>query len=198
MDAPLHVLYLKQLSLLREKALKNFKASLAVEGANEYDALAEVSYRHTLYLTMTPTVCNDMIVCVDVAEKADDFFRREAEESTRSSPDWDYSKEISNLKLALGEIASRGRKIADVKAQSAKQTQQAMQYLQMQQQQLQAIQQQVQGASSPWNIGAAYRIPDSTINLSCTYQQGRGNIQISCVPDESVPLLGPNGNALTD
>jgi hypothetical protein len=164
-DAPLHVLYLKQLSLLREKALKNFKSSLAVEGSNEYDALAE----------------------------ADEFFRREAEDSTRSSPDWDYSKEISNLKLALSEIASRGRKIADVKAQAAKQTQQAMQYLQMQQQQLQAIQQQVQGASSPWNIGAAYRIPDSNINLSCTYQQGRGNIQISCVPDESVSLLGPNG-----
>jgi hypothetical protein len=69
-----------------------------------------------------------------------------------------------------------------------------MQYLQMQQQQLQAIQQQVQGASSPWNIGAAYRIPDSNINLSCTYQQGRANVQISCVPDESVPLLGPNGS----
>ena len=68
-----------------------------------------------------------------------------------------------------------------------------MQYLQMQQQQISAIQQQLQGGSSPWNIGAAYRIPDSNINLSCTYQQGRANIQISCVPDESVPLLGPNG-----
>lgn len=33
---------MKQLTLLREKALKNFKASLAVEGSNEYDALAEV------------------------------------------------------------------------------------------------------------------------------------------------------------
>jgi hypothetical protein len=125
--------------------------------------------------------------------KADDFFRREAEDSTRSSPDWDYSKEISNLKLALSEIASRGRKIADVKAQAAKQTQQAMQFLQQQQQQLNAIQQQIAGGSSPWNIGAAYRVPDTNINLSCTYQQGRGNIQISCVPDESASLLGPNG-----
>jgi hypothetical protein len=39
----------------------------------------------------------------------------------------------------------------------------------------------------------AYRIPDSNINLSGSYQQGKGNIQISCVPDESLPLLGPNG-----
>ena len=35
-----------------------------------------------------------------------------------------------------------------------------------------------QGASSPWNIGAAYRVPDSNINLSCTYQQGRASIQV--------------------
>ena len=36
----------------------------------------------------------------------------------------------------------------------------------------------LQGASSPWNIGAAYRVPDSNINLSCTYQQGRASIQV--------------------
>jgi hypothetical protein len=42
----------------------------------------------------------------------------------------------------------------------------------------------------------AYRIPDSNINLSGSYQQGKGNIQISCVPDESLPLLGPNGERL--
>lgn len=39
----------------------------------------------------------------------------------------------------------------------------------------------------------AYRIPDTNINLSGSYQQGKGNIQVSCVPDESLPLLGPNG-----
>jgi hypothetical protein len=44
---------------------------------------------------------------------------------------------------------------------------------------MQAIQQQIQGASSPWNVGAAYRVPDSNINLSCTYQQGRANVQVS-------------------
>lgn len=125
--------------------------------------------------------------------QADEFFRREAEDSTRQTPEWDYSAETASLKQALSEIAQRARKMQDVKLQAAKQTQQAVQYLQMQQQQLQAIQQQVQGASSPWNIGAAYRIPDSNINLSCTYQQGRGNIQLSCVPDEAIQLLGPNG-----
>lgn len=125
--------------------------------------------------------------------QADDFFRREAEESTRQNPDWDYSKETVLLKGTLSDISQRVRKIQDVKLSAAKQTQQAMSYLQMQQQQLQALQQQIQGSSSPWNIGAAYRVPDSNINLSCTYQGGRANVQISCVPDEAVPLLGPNG-----
>ncbi len=164
LDHYLHVLYLKQLQLLREKAMKTFKATMSTEGS-EYEAM------------MT----------------ADEFFRREAETSTRQNPDWDYAAESSALKSALSEIASRARKVQETKLSAAKQTQQAVQYLQMQQQQLQAIQQQVQGQSSPWNIGAAYRIPDSNINLSCTYQQGRGNVQISCVPDEAIQLLGPNG-----
>jgi len=50
-DAPLHVLYMKQLSLLREKALKTFKSALTAEGG-EFEAMMA----------------------------ADDFFRREAEE----------------------------------------------------------------------------------------------------------------------
>lgn len=137
LDAPLHVVYLKQLSLLREKAMKNFKSEIGAAEGSEYESMMQ----------------------------ADEFFRREAEESTRQNPEWDYSKETSSLKVALSEIASRARKFQEVKLQAAKQTQQAMQYLQQQQQQLQAIQQQVQGASSPWNIGAAYRIPDSNINL---------------------------------
>lgn len=163
-DAPLHVIYLKQLSLLREKSMKVFKQALTSEGT-EFDAMMQ----------------------------ADDFYRKEAEESTRQSPEWSYAKEVQGLKSSLLEVANRSKKIAEVKLQASKQNQQAMQYLQMQQQQLQAIQQQVSGATSPWNIGMAYRVPDSNINLNCNYQQGRGNIQVSCVPDESIPLLGPNG-----
>ena len=63
-DAPLHVLYMKQLTLLREKALKTFKSSLTVEGG-EFEAMMQV----------------------------DEFFRREAEESTRQNPEWEYARE---------------------------------------------------------------------------------------------------------
>ena len=64
----------------------------------------------------------------------------------------------------------------------------------MQQQQMQQIQAQYTGGQGgKWNLGAAYRPPDSNINLSAAYQQGRCNLQVSMVPDEGANLLGPNG-----
>jgi len=42
-DAPLHVIYLKQLSLLRDKALKTFKQTLAAAEGTEFDAMMQVS-----------------------------------------------------------------------------------------------------------------------------------------------------------
>ena len=44
----------------------------------------------------------------------------------------------------------------------------------MQQQQMQALQAQYTGGQGgKWNLGAAYRPPDTNINLSAAYQQGR-------------------------
>ena len=76
LDAPLNVVYLKQLSLLREKALKNFRSALLTEGS-EYEAMMQ----------------------------ADEYFRREAEEATRQNPDWDYARESMHLKSTMGEVA---------------------------------------------------------------------------------------------
>lgn len=72
-DNQLHVIYLKQINLIRDKAVKNFKASITNEGG-EYEAMMQ----------------------------ADEFFRKEIEESTRSNPEWDYSKEVAHLKTTLG------------------------------------------------------------------------------------------------
>ena len=49
------------------------------------------------------------------------------------------------------------------------------------------------GQGGKWNLGMAYRPPDTNINLSGSYQQGRANVQVSLVPDEGANLLGPNG-----
>jgi hypothetical protein len=121
LDAPLHVLYMKQLQLCREKAVKSFQKQLATaKDGTEYDAMSQ----------------------------ADEMFRREAEECTRrQSSDWSFGKEASLLKSSLSEIVFQIRKNTQIQLKGAKQNQQAMQYLQFQNQQLQALQQQMMVSS---------------------------------------------------
>jgi len=176
LDAPLQVLYLKQLALLREQALQKYRAASKVSGGgtSEYEAMLQ----------------------------ADAFFVREAESSTRDevSSDatdadggWDFSGERSALQTVMNRLAESGQKATEVQLKSAQQQQTAMQFLQSQQQMIQQLQMQLYGQSSPWNVGFAYRVPDTNFNLQGTYQQGRANVQVSCVPDEYAPFLGPNG-----
>lgn len=165
LDAPLQVLYLRQLALLREQALSKYKVSSKTSGASEYEAMLQ----------------------------ADGQFTAAAEDATREGSDWDYSSERSYLQSVMNNIAESGKRATDIQLKSAQQHQTAMQFLQQQQQMIQQLQMQLYGQTSPWNVGVAYRIPDTNFNLQGSYQQGRANIQLSCVPDEYAPFLGPNG-----
>ena len=165
MDAPLQVLYLRQLALLREQALLKFRDSAKTSGASEYEAMLQ----------------------------ADGQFAREAEDATREGSDWDFSTERSYLQSVMNNIAEAGKKAMEVQMKSAQTQQTAMQFLQSQQQMIQQLQMQLYGQNSPWNVGVAYRIPDTNFNLQGSYQQGRANVQLSCVPDEYAPMLGANG-----
>uniref|UniRef100_A0A6V2EIW0 Uncharacterized protein n=3 Tax=Ditylum brightwellii TaxID=49249 RepID=A0A6V2EIW0_9STRA len=165
LDAPLQVLYLRQLAIVREKALQSYRASSRSSESSDYEAMLQ----------------------------ADSMFQREAEEATREGSDWDYATERSYLQSVMNDMAQTSKKLIDVQMKSANQQSTAMQYLQQQQQMIQQLQMQLYGQSSPWNVGLAYRIPDTNFNLQGSYQQGRGNFQLSCVPDEYAPLLGPNG-----
>lgn len=164
-DAPLQVLYLRQLALLREQAIQRFRAASKTSGSSEYEAMLA----------------------------ADGQFSQGAEEATREGSDWDYAAERSYVQSVMNNIAEAGKRAADVQMKSAQQQQTAMQFLQSQQQMIQQLQMQLYGQSSPWNMGIAYRIPDTNFNLQGSYQQGRANVQLSCVPDEYAPMLGPNG-----
>jgi len=164
-DAPLHVLYLKQLALVRESALQRFRSATKTSSVSDYEAMLQ----------------------------SDSQFVRQAEEATRPGSDWDFAAERSFLQAVLNQIAESSRKSSDVQVTAAQQSQTAMQFLQSQQQMIQQLQMQLYGQSSPWNVGVAYRIPDTNFNLQGTYQQGRANVQLSCVPDEYAPFLGPNG-----
>jgi hypothetical protein len=165
-DTSLNSIFLKQLSILRELSISHFKAATVNE-----DVPADFAFF-----------------------TADSFFVREAEDSIRPGSYWSYTNERTNVHNAIREISSRRKQLISERIQHAEHTANAFQYLQMQQAQMQAIQQQQFGGSSgSWNIGAAYRPPDSNLNISLGYQQGRTNIQISMVPDEQASLLGPNG-----
>jgi len=165
-DAPLQVLYLRQLSLLREKALQRYRSAQKTSEASDYEAMLS----------------------------ADSQFMRDAEEASRQEGgEWDYSAERANLQSVMNDLASSSKKLVETQLKSAQQQSTAMQYLQQQQQIIQQLQMQLYGQTSPWNVGMAYRIPDTNLNLSGSYQQGRANVQLSCVPDEYAPMLGANG-----
>ena len=101
---------------------------------------------------------------------------------------------LERLDPTDGDVLIEADVATEAGAASQRQLQTAMNYLQLQSQQMQAMQQQyMAGQAGKWSFGGAYRPPDSNINLSGSYQQGRANIVMSMVPDEGAPLLGPNG-----
>jgi len=166
LDASLQSLFLKQLQIVRENALQHFKTASSSE---------EIPGDFAFYT-------------------ADALFQREAEESVRPGSDWSYANERSDLQQTMAEISARRKQLIHVQIQAAEQQRQAMQYMQLQQAQLQAVQQQQYGgALGNWNIGLAYRPPDTNVNMSLLHQQGRTQVQLSMVPDEQAGLLGPNG-----
>lgn len=164
-DAPLQVLYLRQLSLLREQALASYRSASKASDASDYEAMLA----------------------------ADAQFLRTAQASTPASSTWTYETERAHLQNVMSEFASTQKKLTETQVKSSQQQSTAMQFLQHQQQIIQQLQMQLYGQSSPWNVGVAYRIPDTNFNLQGSYQQGRANLQVSCVPDEYAPMLGPNG-----
>jgi len=165
LDAPLQVLYLRQLSLLREQALASYKSASKASEASDYEAMLA----------------------------ADAQFLRAAESATRGSSSWTYDAERSALQSVMSDFASTSKKLSETQVQSSQQQSTAMQFLQHQQQMIQQLQMQLYGQSSPWNMGMAYRIPDTNFNLQGSYQQGKTTLTLSCVPDEYAPMLGPNG-----
>jgi len=163
--ASLEPLFVQQISLLKESALEDFKKG-TLGDADPTEALT----------------------------KAEATFVGAAEASVPAKTGWNVKAERASLVNIMNAIIAPAKKATQIKLQAAQQLQTAMSYLQMQQQQMQAMQAQYTGGQGgKWNVGAAYRPPDTNINLSGSYQQGRTNIQVSLVPDEGAALLGQNG-----
>lgn len=163
--ATLEPVFVQQISLLKDSALEQFKKALVGDGDG-----------------------------AEAAAQAEAAFAREAGASSPSKTGWNSKADQASLSGIMSVISEQAKKATSTKLQAAQQLQTAMSYLQMQQQQMQAMQAQFTGGQGgKWNLGAAYRPPDSNINLSGSYQQGRANVQVSLVPDEGAGLLGQNG-----
>ena len=76
-DAPLHVIFLKNLSLLRAKTLRIYESLLKQQQIQQQNPLAKEKNEKNEFIAMI---------------EADTFFRSEAEKSRRSSVDWDYNR----------------------------------------------------------------------------------------------------------
>ena len=164
-DTGLMSVYMKNVAIIAREALASFKASLSDDMPADF----------ALYTANT-------------------LFVKKAKEGLRKGSSWTYQSEQVDLHNMMSEIAAQQRKVLDTQVNASQQQSKAIQFLRMQQAQMQAVQQQAMGgAVGQWNLGAAYRPPDSNVNLSLAYQQGRTNLQISMVPDESATLLGPSG-----
>lgn len=165
LDTGLMSVYMKDIAIIAREALKSFKSSISEELPVDF----------ALY-------------------NADAFFVKKAKEGMRQGSSWSYETERVDLQNMMTEIASQQRKLLDTQLSASQQQSKAIQFLRMQQAQMQAVQQQALGGSvGQWNVGAAYRPPDSNVNISLGYQQGRTNLQVSMVPDESATLLGQSG-----
>ena len=91
----------------------------------------------------------------------------------------------------LGEIASRQAKVGSVGAKAASQQQAYVQLFQLYQAQIAQLKQAL--GTQPAQLVAAYRVPDTDLALSASRQNDRTTLTLGCVPDDSAPLLGPQG-----
>ncbi len=165
MDTALLSVYMKNTAICAREALATFKSSLN----------SEVPADYALY-------------------SADSQFVAAAKEGIRPGSSWSYETERTDLQNMMTEIGAQQRKLLDTQVTASMQHSKAIQFLRMQHAQLQSVQNaSLGGAVGQWNLGAAYRPPDSNVNVSLGYQQGRTNLQVSMVPDESTSLLGPTG-----
>lgn len=165
LDTALSTVFMKNVSIIGREALSTFKSSVA----------GEIPADFALHST-------------------DNKFVKMAKESVRPGSGWSFESERIDLLNMMKEIAAQQRKLIDTKMNASNQQSKAIHFLRMQHAQMQAVQQQALGGGvGQWNLGAAYRPPDSNVNLSLAYQQGRTNLQVSMVPDESSSLLGPSG-----
>lgn len=118
-------------------------------------------------------------------------FDAAAQGAKRAGATWAHDTERAALKGIVAELKARADRATTVGAKAAAQQSSYMQLFQTYQAQIQQLQAAVQ--ASPPQVALAYRVPDTDLSVSVTRQADRTTLTLGCVPDDSAPLLGPNG-----
>jgi Root hair defective 3 GTP-binding protein (RHD3) len=166
LDSGLSAVFSRQLQILREEAVKSFSASIDGDVPEDFALFT-----------------------------ADKAFVKDAKLCQRPGlSHWSFDTERQDLLNMLAAIAAQHRRLLKSELAAAEKQMQAMQFLQIQHAQVRAIQEQAFGGSvGQFNIGAAYRPPDSNCNISLSLQGRKASINVSMVPDSSAHLLGSDG-----
>lgn len=118
--------------------------------------------------------------------KADQQFVASANELVRPDSDWSIGTERDALKSVLEGAFRRDAALSEERARAARTQQATIHVISKLQNQMETLQQKVQGmgGGSPWVLSTSYRIPNTPLQITGRYQQGRANIELNLTPDK--------------
>ena len=154
-DGRLELLFRKQVVLLREAAIAELASAKASSDA---------------FGTRT---------------RVDADFEAKCLASKRATADWDFGFEAEALRCVADELAEVKKRFADLQLAAAGTQAHYLSIYQDLTSQIQQLQQAQYKQGPPMNMGFAYRVKDTDINVSGGYQQGRGQFQVAAVDDET-------------
>ena len=177
-----------------DKALQAFDAQAPPNSGEDrarlveaIDSSLELLFVKQLALVRAKLLKDDLGDVERVVSTLDDA----AEAARRPGADWESSSETAAAAAISREVRSRQAKVADVAAKAQKQQQAYLQVFQLYQAQIAQLKQAV--GEQPATLQMSYRVPDTDLALSASRSDDRTTLSLTCVPDDSAPLLGPQG-----
>ena len=181
-----------------DKALAGFDGAVgavddaaAVAAARSQLAAAVDAKLELLFVSQLARVRKALVARGGSPSEGDAAFAAAAAAATRPGSAWDSSAERASLAAVLNELAGRRAKVESVSAKATSQQQAYIQLFQLYQAQIAQLKQAA--GAQPAQLTAAYRVPDTDLALSASRANDRTTLTLDCVPDDSAPLLGPQG-----
>ncbi|KAK1936022.1 hypothetical protein X943_000989 [Babesia divergens] len=156
------------------------------------------------YLAKADPSLSDSIIKLKGSEAHSDIIDKIAFCMTK----WNVLKDVEEFSMLVTRLNNEAKSLLKRHLQDDEKQEKLLQVMASQQQQIETYQKQLglraQG-SLPLSCGFSYRMPNTNLNVVGSiqryvysldviyYSRGKGNLQISCVPDESARLLGPYG-----